>query len=297
MYDGWLNCTKEGPYFAGIWLIKILDWTMLIAGGVLAKKFNQWLRADVLCMTLIAAEFILGSIERFVEDALLLGNPSPAQMDQVRYIMEIFEINKAILVYVLSGIGYFCQRTLQEWWDGDETDRSEIICIFRWLLHPYVDWMSLPLVKWEILVLKKMLVSLESGVETLQDALEDVKAVSERSMSFDLHQVARSAHEVYEHEHDSEHCGHLADEKAEKGKAEAEKAQADKGYDLPDLGKNVDDVILQSVEVDNLAKEKAALETQLQELQDKFRIAEQDWQAKLKTQKEELNGLQGASSL
>jgi len=185
MYDGWVSCKEETPYFAGVWMIKVFEWAAIIIGGMAAAKFNAKIRADLLCAGIIAAEFILGSCERAVEDILLLGDPSPSKRDQVNKAMQIVEINKTIFVYILSGLGVFCQVKLTKWWNGEVTERSDLMCYWRWVTKPYVEWMLLPLVKYEGYVIGKLVNSLEAGLEAGKASLENVKEVSQRSMSFD----------------------------------------------------------------------------------------------------------------
>jgi len=242
---------------------------------------------------MIAAEILCGALERFVEDAL---STDESNADKVSKAMEIFEINKLIIVYVLTGLGYICQLRLQKWWDGDETEKGNVIFAFRWLLSPPVAYVSHPMVMFEKRVLAKMLTSLRSGVEALEEALKDLHAVSERSMSFNLQKDAQSY---------QDYADTLDPEKAEKKTVVAGKgddlvlAEADKAEKA-----DPDDIILQYAKIECLDKEKEGLQTQLQELQEQFQIAQQDWtakskkqeedwQAKLKQREEELASLQG----
>jgi len=143
-YDAWVGCTEKDNYYASIWIIKCIEWLVIISGAIVAMKM-QWVK-DILSVAsaaMVGADMIAAGIEALITDIMILTS-SPAE---VANALATFAGIRAVLCYGLSGYGFICQLQMAEWWAGGY-DRSAIKDL-RWFIKPvaYLSIVAGPMYK------------------------------------------------------------------------------------------------------------------------------------------------------
>jgi len=108
-YDTWIGCSDRDAYYTGIWILKIIEWSGIIAGGLLAKKLHTYVM--LVSASMYGAELLVVSIMQALYDLIsVFSSKEAAESAQVTLL-----VNKAIFVYVFFAIGLIFQHGLKEW--------------------------------------------------------------------------------------------------------------------------------------------------------------------------------------
>merc|ERR1712224_401969 len=69
-YDAWMGRTKETEFYLGMWILKLIEWSIVVVGAIVALKLQKVV--SIAAGAMIGAELVAAGIEAFIRDAYAL---------------------------------------------------------------------------------------------------------------------------------------------------------------------------------------------------------------------------------
>eukprot|EP00931_Biecheleriopsis_adriatica_P114121 TRINITY_DN8957_c0_g2_i1.p1 TRINITY_DN8957_c0_g2~~TRINITY_DN8957_c0_g2_i1.p1 ORF type:complete len:446 (+),score=65.63 TRINITY_DN8957_c0_g2_i1:88-1338(+) len=142
MYDTWINCTNKNEYYSSIFIFKIVEWSVVIAGALLAKKIEKTLAA--LSAAMLGADLTTACVFRLIDDIVVLTQ-GREEADKIKTTLMAWQV---VICFGLFGVGFFIQLAMRTWVENGckSEDRDMVIkcfrplTLFRYPAAPYIKF-------------------------------------------------------------------------------------------------------------------------------------------------------------